>query len=466
MTVLEDVPAELAGWTGRWVAQRLDARVVTIRSPIEITVPDLVGLALRRNPKRAHLLVSPVLGKHVPAAPGAVHAAGLALGALARAALTGAQGDISDLAAVIRAAPRRSDRPAVGAATSVTGRRAGQSPVPCLVLGYAETATALGHIVADALDAPVYLHSTRRAVRGIEPAGGFVERHSHAVGHRLLPADPAMLRTDLPVVLVDDELSTGHTALGTIALLQGLHRRRRYVVATLVDARTAADCDRMAAAAAALEVDLDVVALTYGQISLAAGAAARARRIVARADPPAPAGHLRGIVEQVDLAWPADLPVTGRHGFTGLDGRRLDTVIGPLADRLAQVIGEVPGRLHVLGVEELMYVPLRLAMALAERLSTTELRYSSTTRSPVLVVDHPGYPIRQGLVFSAHDGPAYDPADDGRRYVYNVVPGTATVLLLLDRAADTAATWRRGGLVDALAGVADRVLVATLGRPG
>ncbi|MEO6881768.1 MAG: phosphoribosyltransferase domain-containing protein, partial [Mycobacteriaceae bacterium] len=43
-------------------------------------VRDLVGLALRRNPRRAHLLVSSVLGKHVPADPHRVVAAGHELG--------------------------------------------------------------------------------------------------------------------------------------------------------------------------------------------------------------------------------------------------------------------------------------------------------------------------------------------------------------------------------------------------
>ena len=40
----------------------------------------LLGLALRDNPRRAQLLVSRVLGKHVPTDPRVVHTAGLLLG--------------------------------------------------------------------------------------------------------------------------------------------------------------------------------------------------------------------------------------------------------------------------------------------------------------------------------------------------------------------------------------------------
>jgi len=49
----------------------------------------LLGLALRNNPRRAQLLVSRVLGKHVPTDPRVVHAAGLLLGALVADALAG-----------------------------------------------------------------------------------------------------------------------------------------------------------------------------------------------------------------------------------------------------------------------------------------------------------------------------------------------------------------------------------------
>ncbi len=62
-----------------------------------------------------------------------------------------------------------------------------------VVLGYAETATGLGHSVADGLGTAPYLHSTRRPVAGVATAGGFEESHSHATSHLLLPEDPALL---------------------------------------------------------------------------------------------------------------------------------------------------------------------------------------------------------------------------------------------------------------------------------
>ncbi|HEY4422354.1 MAG TPA: phosphoribosyltransferase domain-containing protein, partial [Pseudonocardia sp.] len=53
-------------------AERLGIRLRPVGPGVDPTV--LLGLALRRNPRRAQLLVSRVLGKHVPADPRLVRA--------------------------------------------------------------------------------------------------------------------------------------------------------------------------------------------------------------------------------------------------------------------------------------------------------------------------------------------------------------------------------------------------------
>lgn len=113
----------------------------------------------------------------------------------------------------------------------------------------------------------------------------------------------------------------------------------------------------------------------------------------------------------------------------------------------------------VLGFEELMYAPLRLATAL-EDATTAEVRYSTTTRSPVLAVDDPGYAIRSRLVFPAHDAPADGPGD---RYAYNVAgAGFDAVVAVVDSTADTPALHAPDGLLARLAGHTDRVVLAVV----
>ncbi|WP_405447097.1 phosphoribosyltransferase [Streptomyces achromogenes] len=412
-------------WSGSWVAERLGVRLVG-----DDGLPALLGLALRRNPKRAHLLVSHVLGKHVPQSPSVVHDHGLDLGRRV-AALLGAE-----------------------AADAV-------------VLGYAETATGLGHCVADGLGRVPYLHSTRRPVRGVAPAGGFEEAHSHATSHLLLPEDPGLLSGRGPLVLVDDEFSTGNTVLNTIRDLHGRYPRGRYVVVALVDMRSDEDTARLERFAGEIGARVDVVALASGGVELPEGVLEKGQRLVAECEaesrnvpPRAPRGVPQpGHVVKVDLHWPPGLPDGGRHGFTPAHRARLEAALPAMAGRIRAALPAGARRVLVLGSEELMYAPLRLAREL-EGAADVEVRFSTTTRSPVLAVDDPGYAIRTRLVFPAHDDPADGP---GERYAYNVAGGGFdAVVAVVDSVADTPALHAPDGLAARLAEQVPHVLLAVV----
>ncbi|MDC7123428.1 phosphoribosyltransferase [Cellulomonas fimi] len=537
-------------WTGAWVSDRLDLTLRTSVSPVGLDLTDLVGLAVRRNPRRAHLLVSRVLGKHVPTDPRVVRGAGLLLGALAARSLvepppaeatdTGADLDdrLLSAGAVLRDA-LDGDPVAPTLLTGVVADLVAEDPAPALVLGYAETATALGHAVADALGGAPYLHSTRRPVEGVPSVGAFEEDHSHATTHLLLPADPVLLASAAPLVLVDDELSTGTTALHTIEAVHRLAARDRYVVATLVDLRTDDDRARAVALADRLGTRIDVVALVAGQVDAPDDVVTRGAALVAEvdaaaaahdrpdaasavagdalaedgADPASVVAHDapavargsiaggtgtvgaaarvddgrapaadpdrpgRAAVRRVDVGWPAGLPETGRHGVDAEDRRALDAALPTCVTALRDALAAGPsraldagGRVLVLGTEELMDAPLRLAESLAVVLDgTVEVRFSTTTRSPVLAVDDASYAIRSALTFSAHDDPAdAAPGEPGhRRFAYNVAPATPgdrfdAVVVVTDAPGDSPALSSPGGLLDEVAAHTDDVLLVVL----
>ncbi|MEU1086856.1 phosphoribosyltransferase [Streptomyces sp. NPDC005892] len=453
-------------WSGSWVAERLG---VALTGDSEIR--EMLGLALRRNPRRAHLLVSHVLGKHVPQLPSVVHGAGVDLGRRVRELL-------------------------------------GPESERAIVLGYAETATGLGHSVADGIGSVPYLHSTRRPVPGVVRAGGFEESHSHATSHLLLPEDPALLAGPGTLVLVDDEFSTGNTVLNTIRALHDLYPRERYVIVALADMRSPADQGRLAEFAAEIGARVDLIARGSGTVVLpegvlergqalvaeqeaaeaaaaaeaeAAQAAARAAEAAEAAEPEGGTGpegdtgadKAAGIV-RVDLGWPEGLPDGGRHGFTPAHRATLEHALPDMAARILAALNDEPDadasgtatsgprrprRVLVLGFEELMYAPLRLGTAL-EQLTDAEVRYSTTTRSPVLAVDDPGYAIRSRLVFPAHDTPADGPGD---RYAYNVAgAGFDAIVAVIDSHADTPELHSPEGLLARLAAHSGRVLLAVV----
>jgi hypothetical protein len=160
---------------------------------------ELCAFAVRRNARRSFLIVSKLLGRHLPVRPSAMRAAARELAALIPADL----------------------------------------PEPMLVIGLAETAVCLGQSVHEALvragrDA-AFVHSTRQ--QGGHPLlCRFDEPHSHAASHLIYRPHGVDLGAIRSLVLVDDEVSTGTTLANlAAALVAALPGVERIALASLTD---------------------------------------------------------------------------------------------------------------------------------------------------------------------------------------------------------------------------------------
>ncbi|MET3172466.1 UNVERIFIED_ORG: adenine/guanine phosphoribosyltransferase-like PRPP-binding protein [Arthrobacter sp. UYCu721] len=390
--------------------------------PSLVPVTTLVDLALRRNPKRAHLLVSRVLAKHVPTEPGIAVAAGLLLGLLVRDAMSplaknviaDATSRLEELLAADPTTPAGADRTTVIAELCMDLR--GQPVCPDVAtIGYAETATGLGQLVADALGS-YYIHSTRHAVDGadaVRPYAAFEESHSHATSHQLFPTRHAELGSAGTVVLVDDELSTGATIINSIMALQKAAPHQRYIIASLIDLRPEADRKKLDDLAVKLACKITVVSLANGEIDLPDDLPAKAASFVSKFASQNVLAPKHGDVSVLDLTGRVGAIRSARYG----DSTRPEANVtaARIAEELAAVVPST-GRLLVLATEEFMALPLATAFSLQENLPGVLVRYSTSTRSPIAVIDREGYPVRSAVTFNSHDATADGP---GPRFAYN-----------------------------------------------
>ena len=381
--------------------------------PDVLRIVESIGLGLRRNPKRAQLLVSTVLGKHVPVRASWCLKAGQELGG-----------------AVARAAK----------AASLEG-------VSFDVIGFAETATGLGHQVARRLDAAMYVHTTRRPDPG-QPRLTFFEEHSHAVDQALTPPraafDPARV-----AVLVDDELSTGRTAIHAIAALAPKTGHTTWIVASLLDTRSLDDQSWCRVQAEKLGVRIYDAALLTGSVEVDALSIERAHALVASAPIPLLIEDDAPTAARFFSLGTRGLATTARLGFTARDDAALRLLARTAAQALHSAAEIDASGTIVVGDEELMYFPQLLALNLGDA------RTCTTSRSPGLAIDDETYPLRSAVAFDSIHEP-------GRTaYSYNTTrPGAATTLVLVTE--DPLDARGRRGVVAALATSGARLLVVTL----
>lgn len=316
-----------------------------------------------RNAKRAYLLVNPLQAKHMPVSPTEALTMMRTLGAGLQQEFPGAR----------------------------------------LVLGFAETATALGAAVASRLGPDcAFLTTTREAGEG--PGWvRFLEEHSHAAEQKLWGGDlDALLQETDTVLFVDDEISTGKTLRNMVAQLT---RRwpalgeKTLVAASLLNRVTPEQEEALA--------DAGITCRCLVRLPQEDHTAQVADWTVTEA-PPAVPQNLSFRQETLPGEGLLDPRKTLRIGAydrscQAVAEAMLSHTLGPV---------ETLGKTLVLGTEECMYPALRLGERL-ERLGA-EVCCHATTRSPIGLCDAPGYPIRSGWKLPSF----YE--EERTTYVYNL----------------------------------------------
>ncbi len=336
------------------------------------TEKEIVGIAKRENnKKRPYLVVNKLQAKHVPANP-------------------------ADTLAMFDALAER-----------VIREYKGEN---LLLVGFAETATAIGARLAAQMDC-LYMQTTREAIPGVEYLY-FTEAHSHATEQKLVKTDLDRVVGQIQRILfVEDEVTTGNTILGIIDAIQKEYGKAiRFSVASLLNGMDDDAWNRYGARGISMHY---LVKTDHGNYTDVADGF--------EADGP---HHPYPAVEQTAGSY-ASLSLPGcRNARRLLHGRDYQQACDQLARQVMERMEFVSGQqVLVLGTEEFMYPAIWVAARIQEHGCTVKTH--STTRSPIAVSSHPQYPLHER--FELHS--FYD--SQRRTFVYDLA-GYDKVLVVTD----------------------------------
>ncbi|WP_322906362.1 phosphoribosyltransferase family protein [Paenibacillus campi] len=478
------------------ILEQLQITVEVERNPFGLPLDRLFQMAARINPKRSFLFVSRVLGKHLAVDPYVSLLSGAALSLLlyrelakdkatagqntdhskqvdqleqavvpSNGIVTQGEHEASTLSAAAWSHSAGTDERLPDSASYsaqveaeverllpdvlkalMTGEGAKQAykhlmaaglplTAPLSFIGFAETATALGHsMYAPFRGQASYVHTTRHDVAGLTPVITFEEEHSHAVAHRCYALDAEMIAGQQPIVLVDDEITTGKTTLNIIRALHEQYPRPTYYIASLLDWRSEQHVLRYAELEQELGITIVPLSLVKGRINVE-GQAQLVHPPFGENEPdrniPIVRTELSGLLKllhgypSIDgagvLHTAPFVRWTGRFGLAAAQNAALERGITLAANKLKTL--RQGDRTLCLGTEEFMYIPMRIAAELGDG-----VKYHSTTRSPVYRTVAPDYAIYSGDTFAS-------PEDAGvTNYVYNIPFGAYDdVFVFLER---------------------------------
>ncbi|QDQ00178.1 hypothetical protein FOH38_06445 [Lysinibacillus fusiformis] len=397
------------------IFQDYEIDITITNNPYDFAVTDLFKMAARINKKRKFLFVSTVLGKHLAVRPQVPILTGTLLAMMYHEKLVGEEALL--LPTIVQALKKQQ-----GVQEIV--QRVEARPLDLLddtlFIGFAETATALGHAVFNAFGSKgMYIHTTRELLPDLEPFVTFEEEHSHATSHRIYSEQPEKLRQAKRIVLIDDEITTGNTVVN---IIETLRRRfpyvKQYSVLSILDWRSAQQQAFIHQMEKKWDITIDFIAIMRGQFNCSGEPHLTSQQVgvtmqetqnlsLLSIKEPVERKCYRSIAENGIENEAPYLLATGRFMLTSEQHVEQKRTIEGIALQLKKLRTDGPAL--VIGTGEFMYVPMQIANYLGE-----DVYVQSTTRSPIYCAHDTGYTISEKLAFES-------PENNGvENYLYNI----------------------------------------------
>lgn len=275
-----------------------------------------------------------------------------------------------------------------------------------LVIGFAETATAMGHAVYDCFSGDVqYVHTTRDKVENYAFAFEFKEEHCHAAEQLFFLQKEEWIKEARDIIIVDDEVTTGKTIRNIIDRIEKYYPGKSYHIFTFLDWRNQSNREAYAAFSQKQKLSIRFYTLVSGCID----AIDIKDNSVDEAVIHPPIGYCAD-----EHGWQFHycngLPSAVSSARQGIDRLQRDSMQNLIDAVVQQTTPHLKGhKRSIIGTGELMYLPMKCA----EQFSGINL-CNATTRSPIIPNNEADYGVKRAMRFTA-------PLDPDRvEYLYNI----------------------------------------------
>lgn len=274
-----------------------------------------------------------------------------------------------------------------------------------LMVGFAETATAIGAAVAIECQA-AYMQTTREVIDGVDYLY-FSESHSHATEQKLVKTDLDKIigKTDR-IVFIEDEVTTGNTILNIVRLIQKTYAQPvSFAVASILNGMNEEALENYKNLKIPVHYLVKTAHDTYTEIAEQYQADGTCH--ICTKPQEKEVEQQKEVQQQIEMQQTkeAQQPIEVQEISGWINARRLhmaDTykqACEQLWQEIQQKYGytkytketETGRRILVLGTEEFMYPALYVGAKLEEAGYT--VRMHATTRSPIAVSKEEKYPL-------------------------------------------------------------------------
>jgi orotate phosphoribosyltransferase len=402
------------------VLDDLTVNIEILNNPYGFQLEQLFHMAARINKKRSFLFVSKVLGKHLAVEPQIPLLTGHLLAMRYMEEVHGYKdARANTIAEAIQTKRNMSEMLRSIEQNPIV------LPIPITCVGFAETATALGHAVFSTFKGRVkYIHTTREQIEHMTSVINFEEEHSHATSHRVYALEHDFFNEDNEIILIDDEITTGKTSINIIRTMKAVYPTiKTFTILSILDWRSYENRAKFRELEEELGITIHAVSLVEGMIEVKGQPALQEEEI----EPiPAVTQHISyfSVSDVMDKNMYLHkssinangtknhspyLKATGRFGISKEED-----------DAFAETFQKVGTYLRtfrkgkktlVIGTGEFMYIPMRVASYMGEG-----IYYQSTTRSPIYQAEVETYLIQNKFIFDSPENAGIT------NYLYNIEP--------------------------------------------